>query len=1251
MVEKTHHDNREGETVQSARTSAQAPLLGTLGGTQRVASRKVNLKGSRSRAAGKPTPRASSEAKGQNSKGGKPSACGLGKPGTAEEEESTRSKSLPQIKDSWNHYRSYHAMVYSLTPKQAGVEKERVMKTLQERKASCFWIAAALTMGEGDWERFIRKVQEVDAKEGLDKPVSLLQAIEIYRIIGSKAPIYWHNLIQGTVDQLGGQTGFSPGPMHVVLADDESFSPHWLPISRKKESAPLYRPPKKLWFEQMRSVVGDPDTEELAEEKEPVSERPGKERVSEQAVSSNIFDVLRDECDSKETEDKLTSDSEESEEMLTESVVETTEAKTAEPPPPRRGGGVTWTFKGPKMPLREKKLVDPNDIPFFDAAYGHLPPPTIKTDCCGTVTRWFEGNTDESSPYAIAAPHNWRSLMFRFNIKRKIVEARKEVLLARTLSRGDWVYQRVCGDHATNRYLTASGGLKLEWIETVECEKVHLNIGTTRVVTFPDGREYLIAPLVQLHSFGSLVDHLNTLGKKKYKVKRIGLRHCPETELSVDNLSSLPTEVAKVRATYALMKPLTAEHLVGPVNDIRNEHLALKEEELGTADPISVLRDVTEMDKKVRQQLMRVPAFGYKARRGQKACVSCGRDPPASKYRWKHRICSHCNDALTKRGYVSWSGSQVQDNLHVPTCYPGLVYVKAEQHAPPAKKWKLVQTKVPIEESGGKEKCLVHIDYRAAAVGPSRDKPPKRWVEMEARDLEKLKNIPCKERFSHALAGIGCSGARPKVCATSSYTCAKALLARLFGKLPIRAWGEGPVPGIWQWVTRFVPLLLPDFRASEMPFDEWLDSMRSSRKAALRRGKERLDRTGWLKNFECFTSFVKTELSPGFAKWKGDLVRLEEDLERPINGPSEESHCIAGPKVKPYINLLKERWNCDFPIFYGSTKPEYLHKWLQELVKENRQFFWCDFSRYDRTHSDATWDFVESFYPKDDPMFLKVLQAWRRPRGRIGPMKFQAPTVNASGRDDTALANALLNGFATYLSACSAWLKIRLHDLTPEDVQQCMTVIKLSVCGDDSLGYLPSCSEERMQQFREMFNQNIEQFGFIAKLCTSSDVGQAVYLGMRPYPTSKGWFWGKTIGRATYKLGWVMLENGRDVMAHITGIAEMHRLCSRHVPVLSDIAEQILALRSGAKRTPVYLDPEKPWEWTYASGVEYDEATLEMVAQVYSRRDTPGNPCDWERDVTVQDVKDLIKEIKAVERLPCVIDHWLWKHMVYADDL
>lgn len=609
---------------------------------------------------------------------------------------------------------------------------------------------------------------------------------------------------------------------------------------------------------------------------------------------------------------------------------------------------------------------------------------------------------------------------------------------------------------------------------------------------------------------------------------------------------------------------------------------------------------------------------------------------------------------------MSPAGFQVQQNLPVPTCYPGLVYVRGETHPPSMKKWK----DVCLTTLDKKKEPLVRIDWRLATSGCRRGFDfGKRWVVFDHNHMHRLYVDKCP-RFLFSLAGIACSGARPMMSAKDPYNHVKALCGRAFRVQKAASWGVGPQPGIWRFARGFVDELLPEFRAVSMDKEEWIKSMPSNRQTPLRQAMQRYALKGWSRSVERFSAFIKSEFLPGFAQGKYGIERLDEMLDRMIQGPSDESHVLAGPHLKPLIHRLKEVWTSDNAIFYGSTGPEALHRWLTEtLVPGSAQYIWCDFSMFDSTHSEESWEFMEYLYAEagiEDPDFWRVMSTWRRPRGKMGPCKYQARVMNASGRDDTALANGVLNGFASYLSACAAWLDVPLLSLTPQLVRQCRDIIKISVCGDDSLGRLPLVSEARMAKFRTDMAQNIRAFGFEAKLCSSTHLGDAVYLGCRPYPVGDGlkrrWYWGKTIGRSTYKMGWVQLKEGRDVMAHITGVADMHVLCSSHVPVLSDLAMKIIELRAGAKRTPPILDPNKPWEWTYKSGVQYDDATVRHVAEVYSVAEDPVHPERCPRNephsiVTSQDVYELIAQIQAIEQLPCVLDHWLWRHMVNVDDL
>lgn len=619
--------------------------------------------------------------------------------------------------------------------------------------------------------------------------------------------------------------------------------------------------------------------------------------------------------------------------------------------------------------------------------------------------------------------------------------------------------------------------------------------------------------------------------------------------------------------------------------------------------------------------------------------MSCGTEPPNGPYRWKKRVCSACTWRL-RGGAVTWAGAQAQVRLQVPTCRPGLVKWEGVSIPPPAKKWASVAYK-----PGQLQVC------RDMLV--SNDRRGKRWEQIARTDLEKVERTTKKKRFLLTLAGIGCAGAYPIVSASTDYNRFKALCGRMFRQSTV----PRPSERIYQHAKKLQSFFFKEqLIAPEMTVTDWLLSMPRRRRRALLRAAETYAKYGLLEAFKQFSSFIKTEALPGFDKDEfGDLTELKGMIDRLINGPHDVTHVVAGRRIKPLCKRLKELWSWDGPLFYGSAGPRELHNWLQRLVRAQGTYFWCDYSMYDVTHSNPSWDFVESLYREAgivDPDFWKVMEWWRKPEGTCGPFKFKANVMNASGRDDTAFANAILNGFAAYISATAAWKRKSVFDVTVEDLHSMSDDMILSVCGDDSLGRLPLMGNKRQEEFARDMAANIAKFGFEAKLCLSNKLSDCVYLGMRPYPTRKGWFWGKTIGRATYKMGYVVGKEDIDNLAHITGVADMHVLCSSHVPVLSDLAEQIVKLRTGAKRNVPSLDPEKPWEWTLKSGVKYDDITLAAVVDAYNFKRTKVRDFQGEgSNLTLGELQQLILEIRKIDTLPYILNNPTWRKLIWADDL
>jgi hypothetical protein len=215
-----------------------------------------------------------------------------------------------------------------------------------------------------------------------------------------------------------------------------------------------------------------------------------------------------------------------------------------------------------------------------------------------------------------------------------------------------------------------------------------------------------------------------------------------------------------------------------------------------------------------------------------------------------------------------------------------------------------------------------------------------------------------------------------------------------------------------------------------------------------------------------------------------------------------------------------------------------------------------------------------------------------------------------------------------------------LEELDEEDMRFAMAYVRISICGDDTLGFLPKSMWPRRVQIMASIEKNLTRFGLVPKLDCSNYLGSAVYLGMRPYnvptPTGRQWLWGRTVGRAAYKLGWMLDPNKGDAAAWATGVADSIVRTQPYVPLLSDLARKTLELREGCRRTPVLADPNKPWtHWTPREDLgtlTYDDITLECLHLSYETPTLHGP----ERPVgpTVDALRRSKANINRIDRLP-----------------
>lgn len=459
-----------------------------------------------------------------------------------------------------------------------------------------------------------------------------------------------------------------------------------------------------------------------------------------------------------------------------------------------------------------------------------------------------------------------------------------------------------------------------------------------------------------------------------------------------------------------------------------------------------------------------------------------------------------------------------------------------------------------------------------------------------------------------------------------------------------------PDKNAWEVATALLEDLLPEFQQEVEPMSilEWIDTMPASRRIPLMQALHDYEKNGLSKNHSIFKSFVKTEMLPWFSQRYCMPMEFVEYVARLIQAPHDVTHLIAGRFLKPVTYRLKKWWHVDNWIFYGSVSPEILDKWLNRNFRPGRRVFWCDYSAFDCTHNKYSWQLLEGMYkrmfPSADKDFWTVMDYWRAPHGKIrfpregDVLEYKAPIMNASGRDDTALANALLNGLVMSISIAAAHFSVPVSAVNSDHIRRVSHIYNISVVGDDSLVFGPESID---QAFTDRVCAAIATFGFLAKAGWSEDPLQSTYLGMMPYRLPGEWKWGPTLGRRLYKAFWQATPTSHPV-AWLRGVCEMYAKCFSFVPILSDMARRTLDLIGPGPATRPGIDAHRVWHNRTVGTGSYTDETIYYLCKRYSDAGTPFG---------AEQVKDLIAKIRSVRTVPVIIRHDVLTVLTGVDDL
>jgi hypothetical protein len=473
----------------------------------------------------------------------------------------------------------------------------------------------------------------------------------------------------------------------------------------------------------------------------------------------------------------------------------------------------------------------------------------------------------------------------------------------------------------------------------------------------------------------------------------------------------------------------------------------------------------------------------------------------------------------------------------------------------------------------------------------------------------------------------------------------EAILYRVFKQVP-RIIDEDSFQAAHRLVGH--ALLLEEFTVESEPMDtwEWLKSMSSSRrrKVLVKAWQNLKTRGEFHHKFKDISAFVKTELLPYFAGTEaGPDYREKRYVARLIQAPHDETHIVAGPYLKPLVKRLKEVWHNGNWIFYASVKPSKMDEWLSR-ISGAESFFWSDYSAFDATYSRQAWALIESLYhkiyPEGEVEFWEVLEIWRAPHGKVRCRKedmkveYQAEVCNASGRDDTALANALLNGIVLSLSFAAAIAQKRVGELTVADIAHAAELVDIAIVGDDSL---VGCKFD-VAPLVPAITRNIEGFGLQVESNSSYSLADVTFLGMMPYLVGGRYYWGPTLGRRLYKAFWQAEAIGNPA-AWARGVAQQMKLYA-NVPILYDLAAKVDELLHGHKVTVVTPDENRVWHSIDQANPHWDQTTLEWLSRRYAKQ-----------GVTSAMIRRDLKVISQIRRLPAIVHLETLDIAVCTDDL
>jgi len=506
--------------------------------------------------------------------------------------------------ETWAGYNEWRCV--ATTPK-AGTEiwRQDILKDLKRTKASCLWKAIVHSVQFKE----VASLKESLKAQDLTLPTDVEQALSF---VPPSVGVYSHNPFTGVVDCFKPPEKNGWSVLHVLTTGKGLYAPHWLPVVRVKDKAVWVLPKEtKEHIASGMKVTLEDERYGMLFPEEALERALGLKFEKYQAT---VKQQCQDFEQRKMVYTNFASGTAEMEVVRLMYSLELQHMQAVEDEYQvqkwvviKEGWGkheMAACICAINVALKQrdsdvaKRL---EKTPAVSLVYGKSTPPLI----AGATAPWWIGGDEGEMSNSIESTSSgffsrWWHKFERFVLTRScadMYEMRNTVLEEAKVSPGDYFYSRTRPAHPIDPYLYDDGSLNPQLVDCMVCEGC--NLGLEKVAdTTVALRDYRVYKVV-LREATTMRRLKFKFFRRPTKITRVAKKDIPVVELKYSELKSLPTDTARVRAMYQIVKPLLPEEVVGPLMDVRNEHMALDNKM--SCDVVRVAGEMSRLTEAVRK--------------------------------------------------------------------------------------------------------------------------------------------------------------------------------------------------------------------------------------------------------------------------------------------------------------------------------------------------------------------------------------------------------------------------------------------------------------------------------------------------------------------------------------------------------------------------------------------------------------------------------------------------------------------------